>query len=227
MTKQANQLSVLDYSTQETVDTTIIWLHGLGANGCDFMPIIDRLPLCHTHAIRFLFPNAPHIPVTINQGQIMPAWYDIYALTLDSKIDTTGILQSADAIQQIMLKEIERGIASEKIILVGFSQGGAIALEAGLSFCHKLAGILALSSYFPSYQTLNGHPANLTTPIRLDHGEFDPIITQPMAEHTTKALITRGYNVNCHHYSMGHEICSQQITDLSLWFSDRLSHCSS
>ena len=141
-------------------NAAVIWLHGLGANGHDFEPVVPELHLPESLPVRFIFPHAPQIPVTINSGYIMPAWYDILEMELDRKVDLAQLQQSALQIQQLIDREIERGIDSRRIVIAGFSQGGAVGFEAALSYPKPLAGLLALSTYFATADSIDIHPAN-------------------------------------------------------------------
>lgn len=208
--------------TQQNIDAAIIWLHGLGASGHDFVPIIPRLAISQTLGIRFVFPHAPEIPITINNGMVMPGWYDIYSLDMDREIDTPQIMASAAAVHDLIQHEIDKGISSERIILAGFSQGGAVVLEAGLSYDKPLAGIMSLSSYFATYSTLKAHPANRDIAIRVDQGTEDNIVLPIMAERSIEKLTELGYQPSYQTYPMGHEVHPQQIDDISDWIVNRL-----
>ena len=179
--------------TSDNINTAVIWLHGLGASGHDFVPIIPRLNIPETLGIRFIFPHAPSLPVTINNGVVMPAWYDIYAMDMEREIDTPQIMASAQAIKDLIEREIESGIASDKIVLAGFSQGGAVVIEAGLSYDKPLAGLMSLSSYFATYQTIQLHPANKAIPIHIFQGSYDEIVTEPLAKLAEAELIKQGF----------------------------------
>jgi phospholipase/carboxylesterase len=203
--------------TRPDVNAAIIWLHGLGANGHDFLPIIPRLNLPDSLRIRFIFPHAPAIPITINGGAIMPGWYDIYAMDMEREIDTPQILASSQAIKALIEREIAQGIPSERIVLAGFSQGGAVVFEAGLSFDKPLAGLMSLSSYFATYKTIQPHSANEAVPIHIFHGDNDDIVTPPMAQHAIEKLKKIGRTAEYKSYPMAHEIHPQEIDDISVW----------
>lgn len=200
---------------------TIIWLHGLGADGHDFAPIVPALRLPRSLGIRFLFPEAPFRPVTINGGMEMRAWYDIAGSDFDRRADEEGVRESAGIVRALVDKQIARGIAAQRIVLAGFSQGGAIALYAGLRFPFRLAGILALSTYLPAPESLEAqaHPANRDVPIFLAHGSQDPMIALSLSERSRAALAALGYVVEVHTYPMPHSVCAEEIRDIGNWLS--------
>lgn len=202
---------------------SIIWLHGLGADGHDFEPIVDELTL--TQPIRFIFPHAPSMPVTINNGLTMPAWYDIKAAQIDSLQDAAGIKKSQQSIIDLIEQEIERGVQSNNIILAGFSQGGAIALHTALRYGKPLAGIMGLSTYLPLMDTVKAevHDANRDTPILLAHGAHDPIIPFELADKTNIFLNQLGYSSELHSYVMEHSVCPEEIDMISDWINQRFS----
>jgi len=197
----------------------VIWLHGLGANGHDFEPIIPELNLPTEHNIRFIFPHAPELPVTINAGMMMPAWYDIYSDSFTNHEDEEGIQQSAAAITQLIEHEKQRGIAANKIVLAGFSQGGAIALHTALRHPESLAGVMSLSSYLPLAQQFDNerHKANQHIPIMMCHGSHDPVVAFSLGEDSRYILEQAGYKVSWHTYPMQHSVCPDEITDISQW----------
>jgi len=207
------------------IDASVIWLHGLGADGYDFEPIVKQLlqPHCLPH-IRFILPHAPEIAVTRNNGYIMPAWYDVYGITPVSKEDEAGIQASQHHINSLIKKEIQRGIPSERIILAGFSQGGAIALYTAVRYPQKLAGILALSTYLPLHKTLSteAHPANASTPIFMAHGIYDEIITLDMSKVSRDLLQKCQYFVKWHEYKMAHSVCNEEIADIQTFLQQVL-----
>ena len=198
---------------------SIIWLHGLGADGHDFEPIVDELTL--KQPVRFVFPHAPHMAVTINNGLHMPAWYDIKAPQIDAEQDDAGIRHSQQAIVSLIEREIENSVKSENIILAGFSQGGAIALHTGLRFDKPLAGIMGLSTYLPLEDTVAAerHTANNSTNIFLAHGGYDPIIPFQLASHTQQALNKLDYTTQLKKYEMEHSVCVEEVEDISDWIN--------
>lgn len=202
---------------------SIIWLHGLGADGHDFEPIASELNL--TQNIRFIFPHAPSMPVTINNGMVMPAWYDIKDMQIDSKQDVSGVQQSQQSVLALIEREIERGIKSENIILAGFSQGGAIALHTGLRFEKPLAGIMGLSTYLPLIDTVEKEVSNenKNIPIFLAHGQQDPIIPIQLANETNAYLQKLHYGSELKSYLMEHSVTPEEITDISNWINQVFS----
>lgn len=198
---------------------SIIWLHGLGADGHDFEPVVAELTL--QKSIRFIFPHAPEMSVTINNGLRMPAWYDIKAPQINAQQDAAGIQHSQQAILALIEREIERGIESTNIILAGFSQGGAIALHTGLRYNKPLAGIMGLSTYLPLADTVEdeSHAANKITPVFLAHGSHDPIIPFQLASETKSALHKLHYPVTLNKYLMEHSVCAEEIDDISHWIN--------
>jgi phospholipase/carboxylesterase len=202
----------------------VIWLHGLGADGNDFAPIVPELRLAGAPAVRFVFPHAPMMPVTINNGYVMRAWYDVSFGDLEGKTrqaDETGVRASQAEIVKLIARETARGIAAEKIVVAGFSQGGAIALQTALRFPAKLAGIMALSTYLPLAHTLAAEAAaaNRSIPVFFAHGTLDPVIPLAMATASRAALLAAGYAVEWHDYPMQHSVCVEEIADVSAWLS--------
>ncbi len=204
-------------------DAAVIWLHGLGADGNDFEGIVPMLRLPARLSLRFVFPHAPVRPVTINMGARMRAWYDIFALG-GVREDEDGIRASQRMIEALIARERERGIASERIVLAGFSQGGAIALQTGLRHEQPLAGIMALSTYLPLASTLAGERSqpNAKLPILFAHGEYDEMIGVDRARASRDALVALGYGVQWKTYPMGHEVCPDEIGAISEWLASVL-----
>lgn len=203
---------------------SVIWLHGLGADGSDFVSIVPELKLPTSSAVRFIFPHAPIMPVTINNGYEMRAWFDIYDLAIAKRIDEAGIAQSVKTIDSLIENEVARGIATENIILAGFSQGAVIALTAGLTYPKKLGGIMALSGYLPLADKVLQHAsaANQSIPIFIAHGTEDPIVPYALGKGTYVALQQAGYPVSWHSYDMPHCVCAEEIKDISHWISGKL-----
>jgi phospholipase/carboxylesterase len=201
---------------------TVIWMHGLGADGNDFVPIVDELHLPKNLPLRFIFPNAPERPVTLNNGYIMRAWFDIESLNTSARIDHEGISDSIEDIQHFIEKEHERGIPYENIILAGFSQGAVMAMLTGLQFSKKLGGIIALSGYLPSNEKIQFQAANQSTAIFLAHGSQDPVVPFLLGEMTKKLLVERHYSVDWHAYNMPHSVCLEEIKDISEWLQKRI-----
>lgn len=209
---------------EQTATASVIWLHGLGADGNDFVNIIPALNLPQDHRIRFIFPHAPVRPITINGGIPMRAWYDFYSLTDIDHQDKEGIHASQKHIQELIDNEITANIASDRILLAGFSQGGAMALFTGLSFQQKLAGIMALSSYIPLHQEIMQHlsPVNRDISILMTHGEHDDVLPIQVGQLTHTLLSNLQYTIEWHQYPMGHEVCEQEVSDISAWLRTRL-----
>ena len=213
----------VETSSTQRPDAAVIWLHGLGASGHDFQPIVPELQLPGDMAVHFVFPHAPSIPVTINGGLKMPAWYDILAMDIEREINEQQFQESVDATLALVEREIERGIASERIILAGFSQGGAIAYQAALSYDKPLAGLMTMSTYFATHKTITPHPANKNIPIHIFHGMYDPMVPETMGKQALAALEQMGYKPQYLSYPMEHEVCRQQIDDISAWLQKQLS----
>lgn len=200
---------------------SIIWLHGLGADGHDFYGIVPELNLPETISVRFVFPHAPSIPVTINGGYVMPAWYDILGIDgIERQADTQGIENSVAAIRQLIAKEVERGIAEENIILAGFSQGGVIAYITALSHPAKLGGVMALSTYLPAIQHWTFNDINQTIPIFIAHGGEDPVVPYALGQQALKDLQDRGYAPTWHAYKMQHSVCQSELRDITTWLQN-------
>lgn len=199
---------------------SVIWLHGLGADGHDFEPIVPELNFKTKHQTRFIFPHAPMRPVTLNQGYVMPAWFDIVAIDDESVQDEAGIRAAAGRISDLIERERQRGIASERIVLAGFSQGGAVALHLGLRYPQPLAGILALSTFLPLASKLADecNEANRAIPIYMAHGMYDPIVPLALAQQSHAQLCGRGYQIDWHVYPMEHSVNPAEIADISAWF---------
>lgn len=205
---------------------SVIWLHGLGADGNDFAGIVPELRLPKDLNVRFLLPHAPHRPITRNQGYVMRGWYDIAQISIPMREDKVGLDASAELLDGLIQQEMNRGVDSKRIILVGFSQGGALALHAGLRYPKTLGGIIALSTYLPLAATLSrpAHQANASTPIFMAHGDADDVIALPIAEHSHKLLREQGYDVVWHLYNMAHSVCALEISDIAAWLLKALDH---
>lgn len=221
---QVQKLEKIVVETGETPDASIIWLHGLGADGHDFEPIVEELELPDYLAIRFIFPHAPAIPVTINDGYIMPAWYDFRQTDLGIEHDEEGISHSARQIQLLIEQQEMHGIASNRIILAGFSQGGGMAIHCGLRQREPLAGIMALSAYLllPEHLADEISPSARSVSMFIAHGENDAVVPFALGEASRQKLENADCNVEWHSYSMAHQVCPQEIEDIGLWISDIL-----
>ena len=217
-------LETIEIETAPNPQAAVIWLHGLGADGNDFAPIVPELRLPRAPAVRFVFPHAPTMPVTINNGYVMRAWYDVSFGDLEGKTrqaDEAGVRASQARIEQLIARENARGIAASRIVIAGFSQGGAIALQTGLRHTDRLAGIMALSTYLPLAHTLatEASAANRDVPIYFAHGTFDPVIPLAMAEASRQALAAAGYPLEWHTYAMPHSVCGEEVADISAWLA--------
>jgi len=211
----------IQIETAPNPTAAVIWLHGLGADGNDFAALVPELDLSGCPAIRFIFPHAPSMPVTINGGYVMPAWYDIRGTDLTSRQDETGIRASEQAIAALLKREIARGIPAKNIVLAGFSQGCAMALHTGLRFPQALAGIVALSGYLPLAEHFAGEraPANAHTPIFMAHGNQDPVV-DPARGAASRDLLTRlGYPVQWRSYPMPHSVHPHEVADISVFLT--------
>ncbi|MGA9421123.1 MAG: alpha/beta hydrolase-fold protein [Rhodanobacteraceae bacterium] len=203
----------------------VIWLHGLGADGHDFEPIVPQLVDQSWPPLRFVFPHAPVRPVTINGGARMRAWYDIAGADIAARQDAEGVHASIGLIEELIAREGTRGIDSDKVLLAGFSQGGAIALAAGLRHATRLAGIIALSSYLPLHETTANERAvaNADLPIFMGHGSHDPVVPEALGEMSRDVLRSLGYRVEWHSYAMAHQVCAEEVADLRAWLTSHFA----
>jgi len=199
---------------------TIIWLHGLGADGHDFEAIVPELRLPDSLPVRFVFPHAPERAVTVNAGMIMRAWFDLIDLNLDANsADKEQFSESVEMLEALIENELRSGLASDRIVLAGFSQGGAIALHTGLHFPKRLAGILAMSMHLPTIRDRSAalSPANREVPIMMAHGQMDPLIPLARAIETRRELTRLGYAVSWHEYPIQHSVCAEEVADIRAW----------
>ena len=194
---------------------SVIWLHGLGADGHDFEPIVPELRLPEDLPLRFVFPHAPMRPVTINGGMKMRAWFDILSLDRDGLADEAGVRESTATLEVLIQREIERGIDASNIVIAGFSQGGAIAMQAALRSKQKLAGLMALSTYLPLASELGDEVVKL--PIFMAHGTFDPVLPIALGRESADLLLAKGLDVEWHDYPMAHAVCAEEIDDIRRW----------
>jgi phospholipase/carboxylesterase len=217
-------LPCVELETAPNPRHAVIWLHGLGADGNDFTPIVPQLVDPAWPALRFVFPHAPVRPVTINGGMPMRAWYDIKGMALADKQDEAGIRASIGELEALITREAERGIAAERVLVAGFSQGGAIALAGGIRHAQRLAGVVALSTYLPLGERAAAErsAANAGLPIFMAHGSLDPIVPQALGTLSRDALTALGYAVQWHSYPMAHQVCFEEIADLRAWIGARL-----
>ena len=206
-------------------DTSVIWLHGLGADGNDFVPILNLLNIPEYRTIRFIFPNAPQRPVTLNGGMTMPAWFDIYSLEENAQQDEEGIFAAMREIEVLIENEMKRGIPLERIFIAGFSQGGAVALHLLLHGSHQIAGVIALSTYLPLHTLLDkANTARVTQiPIFLAHGVSDEVLPFHYAQISHDRLLERGASIDFYDYPMGHQVNNQELNDLCLWLEKQLT----
>jgi phospholipase/carboxylesterase len=212
-------LETIQIETAPNPSASVIWLHGLGADGSDFVPIVRELDLTECPPIRFVFPHASAIPVTINGGYVMRAWYDILGNDLSRREDEKGLRASQQSIERLIEQEKARGISPDKIVLAGFSQGCAMTIQTGLRYPEKLAGLLCLSGYAPIHTTIEAerHGANQDTPIFMAHGRGDQVIPIDRAERSRDLLRSLGYSVEWHEYMMQHSVCPEEVDDISAW----------
>lgn len=215
-------LETIELETANNPTAAVIWMHGLGADGNDFVPIVKELDLAGAPGIRFVFPHAPTRPVTINNGYVMRAWYDISFGDLEGKTrraDEKGLRESQAQIGELIAQEQSRGIAVSKIVLAGFSQGGAIALQTGLRHPEKLAGVMALSTYLPLAESFAAEAtaANKATSVFMAHGTHDPVVPYSMGDNSRKILEQAGYVLEWHDYPMQHSVCLEEVADIGRW----------
>ena len=221
-------LETIEIQTGDKPTASVIWMHGLGADGNDFVPIVQELDLEGVRPIRFVFPHAPMQPVSINNGYVMRAWYDIKWGDLEGKAkqaDETGVRVSQAAIEALIDRELQRGIGAQRIVLAGFSQGGAIALQTGLRYSNKIAGVMALSTYLPLAESFGQEraQANGMTSIFMAHGTHDNVVPYEMGARSRDLLAQHGYSVEWHEYRMQHSVCLEEIADVGAWLKKVLA----
>lgn len=225
MTTENTLLDSIEIETGPQPRYAIIWLHGLGADGNDFAPVVPELQLDDIGPLRFVFPHAPVQPVTINNGMSMRSWYDIYVADLVRHEDEAGLRASQLSVEALIARENGRGIPTERIVLAGFSQGCAMALQTGLRYPEKLAGIIGLSGYLPLAATTESerHAANQSTPILLAHGTMDPVVQFERAQASLELLQKLGYDVRFKTYPMPHSVCLEEIRDIATFLREILA----
>ncbi|ATD66097.1 carboxylesterase [Luteimonas chenhongjianii] len=218
-------LDCIEHQTGPAPEWSVIWLHGLGADGNDFVPLVPELVRAHWPALRFVFPNAPVRPVTINNGVRMRAWYDIVDFDLASRADETGVLESVAQVDALIEREAERGIPASRVILAGFSQGGAVTLAAGLRRRAPLAGLIGLSTYLPAPRTADAALAEGASrqPVFMAHGRQDPVVPLAAGEQSAGWLRNAGFDVDWHVYPMPHSVCAEEIVAIGDWFERRFA----
>lgn len=207
----------VEVTTGDNPGASVIWLHGLGADGHDFEPIVPELDIPGTLPLRFIFPHAPIRPVTINGGMEMRAWYDILSLDTTGRADAGGVQESTAILEALVDREIERGIAADNIVIAGFSQGGAIAINAALHTTRRLAGLMALSTYIPLPGEISASRGNREVPVFMAHGSFDPMLPMQWGRASADRLIEMGFDVEWHDYPMAHAVCPDEIRDIRRW----------
>lgn len=217
-------LESIEIETGKQPRHSVIWLHGLGADGHDFEPIVPELTLAGWPPLRFVFPHAPVRPITLNAGMRMRGWYDVQGLELMAIEDEAGILASVGEVERLIARERQRGVDSQRILLAGFSQGGAVALAAGLTHAERLAGIVALSTYLPIAARIEAQRAPIQggLPVFIGHGAVDPIVPQMLGLAARQRLQAWGHPVEWHSYGMPHTVCAEEIRDLSGWMERHL-----
>ena len=217
----AEVLPSIEIETAPNPTASVIWLHGLGADGNDFVPIVPELRLSQSLRVRFVFPHAPVRAVTINNGMRMRAWYDIAAADLNSRADLIGVRESQAQLEAVIVRETARGMPSERIVLAGFSQGGAIALYTGLRHAERLAGIMALSTYLiaPDKLATEASVANRRVPIFMAHGTADPVVRFQWGEASKRMLEAAGYPIEWHTYRMEHSVCLEEVQAIGAWLT--------
>ena len=217
-----NYLPCVEVEPSDAATAAVIWMHGLGADGHDFEPIVPQLGLADVAPVRFVFPHAPAIPVTINNGYVMPAWYDIREMNLEREPDVVQLRASAQAVGLLIDREIERGIESKRIIIAGFSQGGAVGYELALTYAQPLAGLVAISTYFATQNSIAPAAANEGLPILVCHGTQDPMVPEAHGEASYRRLLEMGYAAEYQTYPVQHGVDLQEIEDIGAWIAERI-----
>lgn len=213
---------ILEPANGRPADACVILLHGLGADGHDFEALVPALGLSNELAVRFVLPHAPQLPVTVNGGTPMPAWYDILEMNLGRRVDVAQLRASAQRVHGLIDDQIAAGIDSRRIVIAGFSQGGAVAYEAALSYPKPLAGLLALSTYYASAESIELADANREIAIEVHHGTDDPVVPESLGREGAERAESQGYAVNFRTYEMGHSLCPEQAGDIAEWLGKRL-----
>jgi len=212
-------LPCVEVEPRQPANAAVIWMHGLGADGHDFEPVVPHLDLAPGLAVRFIFPHAPSIPVTLNNGFVMPAWYDILSLELERRVDVDQLRASAVAVGRLIAREQERGVPSARVVVAGFSQGGAVGFELALTYPERLAGLIALSTYFATRDSIVPHPANAALPIMIGHGSQDPMVDPRYGEQSAARLRELGHAVAYHDYPIEHSVSMEEIKDIGRFIS--------
>jgi len=220
-----NLLPAIEIETAAMPRYSVIWLHGLGADGSDFEPVVSELGLDGGPGVRFIFPHAPQIPVTCNGGYVMPAWYDIVTLDANTReVDEAGVIASRHAIRRLIARENQRGVPCARIFVAGFSQGGAVAYTTALTHAESLAGVIALSTYIPTPLLLETEAtaANRALPIFAAHGSYDDVVAPELGIRARDFLVGYGYGVEWHDYPMPHSVCLEEVQEIGRWLRDRM-----
>jgi len=217
-------LELVEMQTTAAPERAVIWLHGLGADGYDFVPVVKELESLGAPAARYVFPHAPMMPVTINNGFVMRAWYDIRTADLAHREDEQTIRSSQRAVEELIGREVQRGIPRARIVLAGFSQGAAITLQTGLRQAEPLAGLVALSGYLPLADRLAAerHPGSAEVPVLMAHGTDDPVVPVARAIHSRELLASLDYDVDWHEYPMPHSVCAEELEAIAAFLRQRL-----
>lgn len=215
-------LPYIEIEPQSPANATVIWLHGLGADGHDFEPIVPELNLPNDMAVRFIFPHAPSIPVTINNGYVMPAWFDVLNMQIEREVDEIQLRQSSQAICALIEQEMSRGIDSQRIILAGFSQGGAVVFETALTYPKPLGGVLGMSTYFATENSIQPDSANQSIPIQIFHGSNDSVVPETLGQKSYDKFKSMGYPVSYMTYPIDHSVCLEEIDEISKWIQSLL-----
>ncbi len=212
-------LPCVEVEPKQTANAAVIWMHGLGADGHDFESVVPHLDLAPGLAVRFIFPHAPSIPVTLNNGFVMPAWYDILSLELERRVDEKQLRASSVAVSQLIARENERGIASARVVIAGFSQGGAVGFELALTYPERLAGLIALSTYFATRDSIVPHAANASLPVMIGHGSQDSMVDERFGKQSAERLRELGHPVEYHEYPIEHSVSMEEIKDIGRFIS--------
>lgn len=219
-----NPLAYIELAPQGTATASVIWLHGLGASGNDFQPVVPELKLPAHLAVRFIFPHAPKQPVTVNNGFVMPSWYDILAMGTNARsINEEQFAQSVANVRFLIEQEIQRGIPAQRIFIAGFSQGGAVAYHAALGYAQQLGGLLTLSTYLPIPKALPAKALHPNMPIYIMHGSQDAVVPEAMGKDALATVTRMGYQPRYSHYPMEHQVCIEQLRDISTWLQEQLA----
>lgn len=212
--------TIIHNPKDKPIEHAVIWLHGLGANGHDFVPVVPELGLSLDVGVRFIFPHAPSIAVTINGGYVMPAWYDILEMSLDRKVDVAQIKASSDRINDLIDEQVRLGIPSQNILIAGFSQGGAVAYYNVLTNSRPLAGLLALSTYMATEDDIRHEAINQNLAVKVDHGEYDDVVPPILGVKAVETLKNLGLSPEFKRYGMAHQVCIEQIRDIGRWMNE-------